>query len=413
VNATPVAWLRRFARTTPGVVVLIAAAVAASCIIGGLVAGAELDRRIAGHRTVLDRSEPVAYAAQNLYADLSAVDAAAAAAFLAGGVQTAPIRRQYQQALAGASAALVDASAGATDVNERIAVAEITAELATYTGLVEAARANNVQGFPIGSGYLREASSLMQSDLLPEAEKVFTGDMAAVDADQHAVGSTPIAGLVILGAVLAVLGICSRMMFVRTNRQFNLGLVIAALLVLVAIGWIAVATHLASSEIDHARHRSTARFGQLAAARILAQQGRTDETLQLIARGDITVKETAFRNRINDLLGRLGSGSPAVTEAVHNWTAAHGRQVQAYLGGDYQAAVAQAVGPDPAASAAQFAVVETTLREEIEVTRTALRQQVSQAGAALAWSPVGTLVLMTVAASTAAFGLWPRLKEFL
>ena len=48
-------------------------------------------------------------------------------------------------------------------------------QLAAYTGLVEAARANNVQGFPIGSAYLREASSLMQTKLLPEAKKIYSG----------------------------------------------------------------------------------------------------------------------------------------------------------------------------------------------------------------------------------------------
>ena len=35
------------------------------------------------------------------------------------------------------------------------------------------------------------------------------------------------------------------------------------------------------------------------------------------------------------------------------------------------------------------------------------------AGAWLAWSPTGTLVLMTLAAAAAVVGLWPRLKEFL
>jgi hypothetical protein len=87
--------------------------------------------------------------------------------------------------------------------------------------------------------------------------------------------------------------------------------------------------------------------------------------------------------------------------------------VEAYEGGDYPAAVAQAIGPDPAASAAQFAAVEASLRNEIEQTRATLRDRVSAAGTRLAWSPTGTLVLMVVAAVAAVVGLWPRLKEFL
>ena len=91
-----VAWLRRFARTTPGVVGIIAIAVAAICVIAGVVCAAQLDGRIAEHDEVLDRSEPFANAAQNLYAALSAADAAAATAFLSA-EETGPMRARYQQ----------------------------------------------------------------------------------------------------------------------------------------------------------------------------------------------------------------------------------------------------------------------------------------------------------------------------
>ena len=140
-----VALLRRFARTTPGVLGMIAFVVAALCVIAGLVCGAQLDSRIAERNAVLDRSEPFAYSAQNLYAALSAADAAAATEFLSA-KETAPVRERYQQALADASSALADATAGSTDTEARTAVAEITAQLAAYTGLVESARANNLQG---------------------------------------------------------------------------------------------------------------------------------------------------------------------------------------------------------------------------------------------------------------------------
>ena len=84
-----VGWLRRFARTTPGVVGLIAIVVAASCVLAGVVVGGQLDGRIAGSKSVLDRSEPFAYSAQKLYAALSAADAAAATEYLSGGLETA------------------------------------------------------------------------------------------------------------------------------------------------------------------------------------------------------------------------------------------------------------------------------------------------------------------------------------
>jgi hypothetical protein len=406
-------WLRRFARTTAGVVVLIAIVVSTMCVVGGLASGAALNARITEQKAVLENTEPFAYAAQNLYAALSAADAAAATAFLSGGTQTPLTRARYQQALAAAASALADATAGSPDMATRQALAGISAQLATYTGLVEAARANNVQGFPIGSAYLREASSLMQSSLLPAAAKVFTDDLARVDEAQREVAKPPGVGLLMLGLSLIAIAVGSVILFRRTNRQFNLGLVVAAVVVIVAIVSVIVATRLAAADIEHSRVDGTAKIGQLAEARILAQQARTDETLQLITRGDITASEKAYFGYIDDLRARLGTGSPAATEAVESWVAGHRRQVDAYRDGDYPAAVAQALSTERGGSTAQFAVVESSLRADIESTRATLRDGVADAGSYLAWTPTGTLVLTIVAAAAAVVGLWPRLKEFL
>lgn len=407
------AWARRFARTTPGLVVLIAVAVAASCIVAGVVCAAALNGRIAEQKAVLDHSEPFAYAAQNLYAASSAADAAAATAFLSGSNQTPLMRARYQQALAAAASALADATAGAPDADTRKALAEVSAQLATYTGLVEAARANNAQGFPIGSAYLREASSSMQTKVLPGAEKVYAADLARVDQAQRRVGSLPMGGLALLLVALAAIGVGSAIMFKRTNRRFNLGLVAAAVVVALVMVWIVGAVRLAAGDIERGRTEGTALFGQLAEARILAQQARTDETLQLITRGDITASEKSFYGHIDDLAARIGTASPEANAAVEKWVASHRKQVDVYRAGDYPAAVAQALGTDPGASGAQFAVVETSLRDAIEHARATMRDHVSDAGGYLLWLPTAALVLMTTAAVVAVVGLWPRLKEFL
>jgi hypothetical protein len=323
------------------------------------------------------------------------------------------MRGQYQQALADASSALADTTAGAGDVKTRTALADISAQLAAYTALVESARANNRQGYVIGSAYLREASSLMQTSLLPGAETVYTGNLATVEEGQRAVGSLPVVSLVLLALALVGIGVGSVIMYRRTNRQFNVGLVVAAATVILVIGWVVVATQLAAGEIEHSRTEGSERFEQLARARILAQKARTDETLELISRGDIAAGEKSFNGHIDEL-GKLLEAAPAATKgAVQKWTDSHRKQVEAYTGGDYGAAVAQAIGPDPAASATQFAAVESNLREGIERTRETLRDRVSAAGTWLSWSPTATLVLMVVAASAAFVGLWPRLKEFL
>jgi hypothetical protein len=323
------------------------------------------------------------------------------------------MREQYQQALARAASALADATAGTTDIQTRTAMAEISEQLTAYTGLVEAARANNRQGHVIGSAYLREASSLMQTSLLPAAEKVYTTNLATVKEDQRAIGSLPILSLALLALALAATGVGSVIMYRRTNRQFNIGLVVAAAIVVLVIGWVVAATQMAAGEIERSRTEGSEKFEQLAQARILAQQARTDETLELISRGDISAGEKSFDGHMAELSKRLDAAPAAAKDAVGKWIASHRKQVELYNSGDYPAAVAQAIGPDPAASAAQFAAVESSLRDGIERTRETLRDRVAAAGAWLAWSPTGTLVLMVVAASAAFVGLWPRLKEFL
>lgn len=408
-----VGWLRRFARTTPGVVGLVAVVVAASCVIAGVVVGGQLDGRIAESNSVLDRSEPFAYSAQKLYAALSAADAAAATEYLSGGLETAAMRSRYQQALADSAEALTDATLGATEADTRTVLAQISADLAAYTGQVESARSNNRQGFAVGAAYFREASSLMQTSMLPSAERVYTGALAAVDGDQGAVASLPIVGLVLLLIVLVVVAVGSLILIGRTNRHFNRGLVAAAVAVLLVMAWIVVANRFAASSIEQSRTQGTARFEELANARVVAQKARTDETLQLISRGDIAAGERSFNDRIGQLTALLDHGPVAAADGVLSWTASHRKQAELYQGGDYPAALAQAIGTDPNGSAAQFAAVESSLNDAIEQTRATLRDDVSAAGARLAWSPTGTLVLMVIAAAAAVVGLWPRLKEFL
>lgn len=407
------AWLQRFVRTTPGIVGAVMIAVASGCLIVGLVSGAQLDGRIAKSQAVLDRAEPLAYTAQQLYAALSAADTAAATAFLTAGIETAQMQAGYEKALADAASALADTTAGATDAETRTALAKISANLTAYTGLVASAEANNRQKFVVGSSYFRQASALMQHELLPGAENIFSANLARLDADQRAIGSIPALSLGLLALVLVSIGGASVLLSRLTNRQFNIGLVVAATLVLAVMASIAVATHFAARSIDHSRTEGTARFGRLANARIVAEQARTDENLELIAHTAVTSGEVSFTGHIDTLRDLLADGPADAAEAVAKWSAAHQKQDQAYDSGDYAGAVTQTLSTDSNSSAAQFAIVETSLLNEIEHTRSTLREQVSVARGWLEWTPTAALVLMALAAAAAVVGLWPRLKEFL
>jgi hypothetical protein len=403
------------AATTPGVIAVIAAAAMVLCLVSGLVCANELSGKTARRDTALQRAEPLDYAAQSLYVALSQADASAATAFLSGGIESPQVRAQYQQALAEAAGALATATTGTNDPQTRRIVAEIDADLPVYTGLVEAARANNRQGFPVGSAYLREASDLMQKSLLPSAAELTIERFAAVRADQRAITGPPWFAIVLLLLVLAGAVVASRILLRRTNRLVNLGIFAAAGAAVVALVWILVATIASAGAVDTGAGGPTTRTENLAQARILGQQARTDETLELITRGDTTSTEADFAAKTSQLRDRLiaGSGpdSPLLRQ-FSRWMAGHRTQVGDYNAANYPAAVDQAIGTAPTASARTFTGMDSAVSDSLGRNRIQLREQIASAGDCWTGSAAGTLVLMVLAAVAVIAGLWPRLKEF-
>ncbi|MFI9503961.1 hypothetical protein [Nocardia sp. NPDC052566] len=409
-------WMRRFARTTPGVLSGLVVATVALCLLAGFVGANQLSDKQHRRDALLERTEPLADAAQSLYVALSAADASAATAFLSGGIETPQVRMRYQQALADAASALATATAGAGDEQTRKIVARIAADLPAYTGLVETARANNRQGFPVGSAYLREASTLMQQSLLVNAEALTKARFAAVREEQRAIGEPPRLTYLLLGLVLAACAVGSYQLRQRTNRRVNIGIAAAAGATGLALLWILTATLAANAAVPTGASGASTRFETMARSRILAQQARADETLALITRGDITNAENQFNDHTNELRVRLQAGFAANSTAVETysaWVAGHKRQVELYQASKVPEAVAQATGTGQDGSAGRFAKLDEQLRAGITQTRGELRAGAETAGHALLLSPAGTLALLVFAAAAVVAGVWPRLKEFL
>ncbi len=406
-------WTRRFVRTAPGVIGAVGAALALLALIAGLVSANTQSAKISRHDTALAHTEPLANAAQRLYVALSTADAAASTAYLSGGVESHEVRARYENALTDAAAALAEATTGASDTETRAILGKISAELPTYTGYVEDARANNRQGLPVGSAYLRQASALMQGSILKNAGELQSIRLNQLHGDQDAITGLPLwtSGLLVL--LLAACGAGSWVLLRRTNRWVNAGVVTAAGLTVLALLWIVATTIAASAAIDTG---ATARFEKLAQARILAQQARTEETLQLITRGNLDASEKRFAASSNqlraDLTGLLRADSPAV-KAFSGWQDGHRKEVAAYLSNNYRGAVDQSIKTDGTGSAAQFTALDEALKAELERTRQEVRDDVNTAGNALTLSPIGTLALLLAATAAIVIGVWPRLKEFL
>ena len=120
-------------------------------------------------------TERLLVSAVELSVSLSNTHAIAAFGFLRGGPEQPASRRLYEDALQQSSVAR--GRPGARDRRRRRAaqpaVRRITRTLPIYSGLIENARANYRQGFPVGNAYLRKASKTMRDAMLPSARDLY------------------------------------------------------------------------------------------------------------------------------------------------------------------------------------------------------------------------------------------------
>ena len=411
-----------FLWTTPGRILTIGVVLSTLVIASAFATSTTINDRQAALTTVLNHTEPLAFAAGQLYTTLSVADAAAATAFIAG-AEPRDVRQRYEQAITDASVAVTRASSGLTDEPMVQLLGRVNAELSVYTGLVETARTNNRAGNPVGSSYLSEASALMQTRILPDAQRLYEETSDRVNAETTA--STRIPGPVIL-VVLATLlfGVfANRWLARRTRRRINIGFVAGGMAVLIMLVWVGTAIIISTADSRSAKDTAAESLKTVTNLAITAQQARADETLSLIRRGDENVRKQSYYQRIDvmqqqlsDYLARddvIDKADLADAEQLlKRWRAADDR-INAYIAvGNYQAATQVALGTSEDDSTPAFNKLDDALSKGIEESRTQLRSDILNAHRVLSGATVGAAVLSVVAALAVALGLWPRLSEY-
>lgn len=411
-----------FISTTPGRILSIGVVLA---ILGGLSAFATsttINHRQQALTTVLNHTEPLAFAAGRLYTTLSVADAAAATAFIAQ-AEPRTVRQRYEQAITDAAVAVTRASSGLTDEPLVQLLGRINAELAVYTGLIEIARTNNRAGNPVGSSYVSEASALMQSRILPDAQQLYRATSTRVD--QETTASTQIPAPVILVVATTVIfgAFAHRWLARRTKRRINPGLVAGALGILVMVVWVGTALAISTSASRSAKDTAAESLKTVTNLSIIAQQARADETLSLIRRGDEEVRKVSFYQRIDVMQQQLDdylSRPDAVDKTdlrdadklLDRWRRANDR-INSYISvGNYRAATQVALGSGEDDSTPAFDKLDGALSKAMEQSRNQLRNDILNARRGLSGATVGGVVLSLGAAIAVALGMWPRLNEY-
>jgi hypothetical protein len=432
-SANLTAGLRRTASTTPGRLGIAMVGLVVLSLLTGVIGMLSVSSRSSTLDDLVSRREPVSAAAQQIYRSLSDADATAASAFLSSAVEPPVLRARYQTDIAQAGAALAVAATDVSGVTEATGpLSQLATNIPVYTGLVERASANNAQGFPVGSAYLREADHLMQATLLPAAQQLYGIDTQRLINAQNDATSFPWFAALLGVVLLVALIFTQRYVRRRTNRVINVGLLVASIAVAVALVWSATGLILESVHVDNGRAAGSDPGELLAQARTKALQARTDEMLTLVARGGQNY-DGAFHQLISDIGGKDGSGGllgrvhanssdntmtnevGAAITAAKSWFALHDQATKANSNGDFQTAVDTTLGNGGAGKpneAVAFDNVDKALNQAIGQARVDFANETGTARGWLTALPIGVLVLLVLAAAGAAVGIWQRLREY-
>ncbi len=279
-------------------------------------------------------------------------DAIASSSYLVGGQEKPAQRAAYLDEISVAGDGLVAVSGAATDADLE-QLSEASRLLGSYVGLVEQARANNRQGFPIGAAYQREANGIV-SNADPDAPDVVSS-LRAVEASQRdqinaSLATAHRAGMwmQLCGWLLMLSLLGASLWLARTFRRVinvPIAAAIGVLLLLLVIGGSTQAS--AMSEVDAAVADPLAGADNAAQARAAAFEARSQEALTLINRGNGAANEANWQ-RANDVVTQaIGNGSALSSDAssvYQGYVDAHVEIRDLDNGGEWDLAVAVSLG---------------------------------------------------------------------
>jgi hypothetical protein len=424
--ASSLDWLRERLTTTPGKLTLVSILLLAGAVGFGVIATVAERSRAQAAQAVRTETEPLLVQAVTLYTAVSDASATATTTFLKGGLETPARRARYLQDLRHATDSLtaLTRQVGGT-VDERTAVRTIAEQLPVYTGLVEAARANNRQGFPVGAAYLRQASAVLSGSILPAADHLYATEAKRL-SDGYGTG-TATAALVVLAVVIAValglLVITQRYLARLSRRILNVPTLLATVVLVAVSAWAIVGLVGEQNALATAR-RSSDSVEVLSATSVLLSRAQSDQSLTLANRGSdeidpkdfVAVMRTLAPN--SGLLGEVTTlaGSTGSTAAAHQLVAefaSYQVETSQIAGLESTGRILDAIKRASSATASSIAERMTAnVAGQITAAQGRFSRSASDAGSSLAGLSIAIPLLAALAAVLALIGLRQRLGEY-
>ncbi|MET8248477.1 hypothetical protein ABZV31_31220 [Streptomyces sp. NPDC005202] len=429
--------LRAAATTEPGRLRIIGAVLALLVVAFGAVTAWQTTNRATAADDVLHSSQPLSFDAADIYRSLADANTMATSGYLAGLQETRATRERYESDVRTAAAKLVTAAANSDPGSPSAAtITKLNELLPRYKGLVESARANNRQGFPVGGAYLRAANDTMQKQMLPAAEDLYQKENHRLRADYADATPYPWAAIALGVLALAALAWAQRRNYRRTNRVLNHGLVAATASTTVVLLWLVIGHSVARAGLNGSYAHGVRSLNVLHDARIASLKARSDENLTLVSRGaetktlkDGTVMDAydwAYDQEIDALGRRLADADhladdtagrkpvQVANQSMKVWKSRHKLARQANDSGDYQKARDRVIGTTAkdASTGECFDNVDTSLASALTHETDEFKKAAGNGRDAMTGLPVGSAALAALGAAGAVLGIGRRLSEY-
>jgi hypothetical protein len=285
---------------------------------------------------------------QQISIDLVVADSQFTNGYLTYGLESADALTTYQDAVQDAAVLITEAAEAEPADAERLA--QVNQALTDYTARVAAARANNKQGFQVATGYLRQASTLLQSpESSPNMLPTLT-ELAAVNAERvdDSFAKSRAATWLLLLAILGGLGslLLAQVIVARRSHRFvNVPMASGTAAVVVVLLVAGISMIVAQSAATRAKENSYAATVALANARIAAYAGRSYANITLIyigTGGDYLTSQGKYEEQVSlartELSTAAERGVSISDEDLVSWSAEASRINETALGNWTEAA---------------------------------------------------------------------------
>lgn len=396
-------------RGTTAVLGNLRTALVAGCVLFAVVGAVAVDRRHAALGGV-DVAAQRLLDVQAIRVAAVGVDAIATNSFLVAG-DSAVQRERYVAQLAEAEQRVVTVAAGA-DGDTAAALGDVNRQLGVFGGLVEQARANNRQGFPVGAAYLRQANQLMSNDIVSALRQIEQNQRDEVNQQLAAAARTGWWLHVVGWPLLALVGLASAWLAGRFRRVVNVPLAIAGLVISIALIGGALAQGRALADADDTVGGALRRADVLAQARGAAFDARSNEALTLINRGNGAANEAAWRSASEVVIRALDDvvcNGSVCADLFDRYVEQHLQLRALDDGGRWDDAVGES---QSGAIAATFADFDNSLASAIDGDAGAANLALSDAASSVGMWRWVLLSAGLVAAFLMIAGLQQRLREY-